>query len=485
LLKNQDALLPLDTKSRIALIGALAKEIRYQGGGSSWVNPAHLVNALEGFNIKELDYTYYQGYSLDNRQDDRLLSEAITGAKDSDISVIIAGLPPAYESEGFDRATMQLPEGQNELIRRVSQVNPNTLVVLLGGAPVEMPWLSNVKAVLHMHLPGQAGGLAIAQLLTGAVNPSGKLAESYPFSYADVPSAGFYEEAEIQAQYREGIYVGYRYYETAKKEVCFPFGHGLSYTTFGYTGLELSQDELQEGEHLNLSVTVKNTGDVDGAEVVQLYVSSLEQAVFRPQKELKDFAKVFLHAGEACQVDFQLDPRSFAVYDVEARAWVIPEGTYRISIGASSRDIRLSRDVIIRGKRLQKDSASQAAWYTSLQGKPTQADFEALLGRPIEPHHKPQKGGYTLNSSFREMQKSLPIRIMLWTIERAVAKGFGGVDYSNPNFRGIIEITSTNPLKSMVTASGGLFGLNIAQGLVDMANGHFIKGLRSFLRKKK
>lgn len=484
LLKNQEAILPISKTCKIALIGALAKEPRFQGAGSSWINPTRVSNAIEGFEALGVNYTYYPGYSLKDQKEGRLIEEAVAGAAECEVAVIFAGLPAIYESEGFDRANMQLPPEQNELIMRVAEANPQTVVILSAGSPVEMLWLLKVKAVLNMYLPGQAGGLAAAEIVTGTVNPSGKLAESYPLTYADVPSAGFFEEGQHQAQYREGIYVGYRYYDKVGKEVCFPFGHGLSYTTFEYARLTLSQNEMEENEELIVTVMVKNTGAVDGAEVVQLYVGDLEQKVFRPDKELKGFVKVFLHAGEEQQVVFRLGFRSFAIYDTTAGAWIVPAGNYRVSIGASSRDIRLVGDIVVQGTQLQPSYTDQT-WYARPHGKPAQSDLENLLGRPIEQLHKPQKGEFTLQSSLRDMKESLVIQIMLKSVERTVAKGFGSADYSDPNFRGVMEITATNPLKNLVTSSGGAFSPSIAQGLVDMANGHFLKGLRAFIKKGK
>jgi len=484
LLKNQDALLPIDRQSRIALIGALAKEPRFQGAGSSWINPTYLSNAIDGFDAQKLNNTYFPGYLLNGHQNDQLILEAVTKARDCDVAVIFAGLPPSFEAEGFDRPDLCLPSEQNKLIDQVADANPNTVVVLTGGAPVEMPWLHKVKAVLNMVLPGQAGGLAVVDLLNGAVNPSGKLAESYPNCYADVPSAGFFEEGERQAQYREGIYVGYRYYDKTNCEVCFPFGHGLSYTTFEYSDLKISQNEIKSGEGLIVTVIVKNIGKLDGAEIVQLYVGELEPKVFRPEKELKGFSKIFLHAGQEGQVEFQLDSRSFAFYGTQTQSWIVPDGTYQISIGASSRDIRLTGEVIVHGTTVQDDPSEQPSWYKDPRGKPTQADFERLLGHPIELLSKPRKGEYTLYSSLRDMQKSLVIKIMLKSIESTIAKDFGGVDYSDPNFKGTMETVATNPVKNLVMSSAGKFSLSTAQGLVDMANGHYFKGLKSFLQKK-
>jgi beta-glucosidase len=480
LLKNENGILPLDRKVRIALIGALASEPRIQGAGSSWVNPTSLSNAIDGFTAHELDFTYHPGYLLKNGNNDVLAKAAIDAARECEIVVFFAGLPAVYESEGYDRTDMKLPTQQNELIERVARVNPNVVVVLSGGAPVEMPWLSKVKAVLNMYLPGQAGGQAAAELLTGLVNPSGKLAESYPLVYDDVPSAGLYETGGRQAQYCEGIYIGYRYYDKAQKSVCFPFGHGLSYTAFEYSNLEISSDNVREGEVLTVSMTVRNSGHKDGAEVVQLYVGDLAQNTFRAEKELKGFEKVFLRVGEQQKVKLQLDCRSFSCYDPSTQTWIIPEGNYRISVGSSSRDIRLSQQVVVHGKKNPAVQVSGSTWYYTLQGKPTQSDLESLLGHTIEPMHSPQKGEYTIFSSLQDMQTNPIIRIMKKVVEGTVAKGYGGADYFNPNFKGIIETTANNPLRSLVTSSNGALRLNVAQGLVDLANGHLIKGLKSF-----
>lgn len=483
LLKNEDDILPLQRKSRIALIGALAEQPRIQGAGSSWVNPTRVSNAIDGFTAHRLDFTYHPGYSLKDGKNESMAEAATVAAERCDVVVFFAGLPAVYESEGYDRTDMKLPARQNELIERVAQVNQNIAVVLSGGAPVEMPWLPKVKAVLNMYLPGQAGGLAVADLLTGIANPSGKLAESYPIVYEDVPSAGFFEQGGRQAQYREGIYVGYRYYDKARKAVCFPFGHGLSYTTFEYSDPGLSAEELREGGTLTVTLTVRNSGKFDGAEVIQLYISDLDQKIFRPEKELKGFIKVFLRAGEQKRVEFRLDVRSFACYDPSTKAWIVPDGRYRISAGASSRDIRLSRQVVVHGKQVAADQAGESAWYRTLQGKPTQSDLEALLGHAINPLLPPHKGEYTVHSSLRDMQKSPAIRIMMRLIEATVGKAYGSADPSDPNLKSIIEVTAINPLRSLVTSSGGAFGLNVAQGLVDLANGRFFKALGSFFRK--
>ncbi|MHB8932830.1 MAG: glycoside hydrolase family 3 C-terminal domain-containing protein, partial [Bellilinea sp.] len=430
------------------------------------------------------EISYYPGYLLKGVGSQTLVDEAVAGANKSDIAIIFAGLTGEYESEGFDRNTLSMPESQNELIRRVAAAQPNTVVVLAGGAPVEMPWLPQVKAVLNMLLSGQAGGLAAADILTGKVNPSGKLAATYPIRYADVPSAGFYEEGGRQAQYRESIYVGYRYYDKAGKEVLFPFGHGLSYTTFEYRDLSLSSSEMQAAGALKVAVTVKNTGKRDGAEIVQLYIGDLSPGIFRPEKELRDFSKIFLNTGEEKQVEFTLDSRAFSFYDPHSRAWMVPEGVYQISVGSSSRDIRLQDRVTVRGAIRDLADASIPAWYRQLTGKVSSTDFESILGRPIEPVKSPRAGEYSLSSTFQEMRESLVIRMVMRYYMKILVENYGSTEPNDPNFRMVVEGFKNKPLKNMVVMSKGVFPPEIARGLVDIANGKLFKGAMRIIRNK-
>lgn len=481
LLKNEESILPLARSKKIALIGALAQEPRYQGAGSSHINPTRLSSVLDGFDALGAAYTFYPGYPLKGDGDEALLAEAVACIKDCDVAVIFAGLPEEYESEGFDRESLALPESQNRLVEQIAQANPNTVVVLVGGAPVEMPWLDRVKAVLNMYLAGQAGGLAAAELLMGIANPGGKLAESYPLCYEDVPSAGFYENGGKQAQYRESIYIGYRFYDTARKPVLFPFGHGLSYTKFEYSDLSLSCSELNAPYELQLSLTLKNTGSMDGAEVVQVYIGTEDSPLFRPQKELKEFAKVFLKAGEARQVSFTLSQRSFAVYDVDSGGWVVPVGKYRVALGSSSRDICLQDEIFIHG--VGPNFKTAPGWYSHPSGQPTQADFESLLGRKIAPLQPWKKGTYTLACSFNDMRDSFIIRQVIKGIESTIARGIGGVDYSNPTFKMLMSSATNTPLKNISLVSPDSMPAHVTRGLVHLANGQLIKGLLAFIKK--
>lgn len=480
LLKNEGEILPLNYSQKLAVIGHMAKKIRYQGAGSSLINPTKITNVLEAFDNRKVKYSFYEGCKPDGTTTDKLIAEAVQGAKNSDVAVVFAGLTEIYESEGFDRETLDMPEGHNRMIKEVAKANPNTVVVLFAGSVVLMPWLNDVKAVLHMHLPGQAGGEAAADLLFGDVNPSGKLQETYPLKYEDVPSSGIYENGGDQAQYREGIYVGYRYFDKSDKDVCFPFGFGLSYTTFEYYDLQVEK----KNENIVVNVSIKNTGKMAGAEVVQLYVSCMQKGVHRPVKELKGFEKVFLDSGESKRISFVLDKRAFAYYDVKSKDWQVQKGKYNVQIGASSRDIRLNQVVELEGTispGTQKDIKD--TWYEHPKGKPSKSDFEKILSRIIEPHKPKKRKEYTMNDCIIDMQDSFVMRIMYKVIERKYAKMYGGVDYTNPAFKMVMKCSTEVPIKNLCTMSGGDMKRYTIEGLVHMANGHFIKGLKVMLKK--
>lgn len=347
LLKNEDVL-PLKSDTKITFIGAFAKTPRFQGGGSSHINAYKVSSALDAV-TDVTSVTYAQGYELDvDKTNETLLKEAIQVAKTSEIAVIFAGLPDSFESEGYDRTHLKLPNCQNELIKEVAKVQPNTVVVLHNGAPVEMPWVDEVKGILEMYLGGQAVGEATIDLLFGRVNPSGKLAETFPLKLSDNPSYLNNQVVNDLIDYREGIFVGYRYYDTKEMDVLFPFGHGLSYTTFEYHDLVLNKKEILDTDELVVSLKVTNTGKVTGKEVIQLYVSDLTHTAIRPIKELKNFVKVELQPGETKEVTMNLNKRSFAYYNELISDWYVGSGEYEILVGSSSRDIRLQERVLIK-----------------------------------------------------------------------------------------------------------------------------------------
>ena len=458
LLKNEGGLLPLKKDAKIAVIGAMAGKMRYQGAGSSHINPVKTSQPLDF--LPGAIYTP----GCDDRGDttDALLEEAAAAAGKAEISIVFAGLPDRCESEGFDRSDMKMPAGHLRMIEAVVSANPNTVVVLLCGSAVECPWADEVKAVLYMGLPGQAGGEAIAELLYGRVNPSGKLAESWPFTYEDVPSSEIYGKTS-DALYQEGVYVGYRYYDKAGMPVRWPFGYGLSYTEFSYSDLTVNGDTV--------SVTVRNTGKCAGAEVVQLYMEAPQDGLHRPLRELKGFRKVFLQLGETKTVTFTLTDRSFAVWQ---DGWQVPAGKYTVCIGGLRAEIEKNGDV------LPVPAWQGGSWYERCTGKPNYADWEATLERKYTPPVL-KKGSFTMDNTVMEMKEhSLIMKIMFRAVEATIAKGFGGKkDYENPEFRMLMNSSAGSPLRSM-QISGGMKG-GVLPGMLEMANGHFLRGIRKMI----
>ena len=349
LLKNGDGLLPLDKSDAVAFIGEFAERPRYQGGGSSHINSFKTTGALEA--ARGLNVTYARGYdAAADSADDALIAEAVAAAKAARVAVVFAGLPDSYESEGYDRRHMRLPECQDRLIDAVAGANANTVVVLHNGSPVQMPWIGRVKAVLEAYLGGQAVGLATVRVLFGDANPCGHLPETFPKKLSDNPSYLFYGGEPRGTEYREGVFVGYRYYDKKEMDVLFPFGHGLSYTRFEFSNLRLSADAIRDTDTLAATVTVKNVGPRPGKVAVQLYVGRGEGGdVIRPLRELKGFEKVALDSGEARDVVFTLDKRAFATWNTDMRDWCVESGDYTVEAGASSRDLPVSAAVRVEG----------------------------------------------------------------------------------------------------------------------------------------
>ena len=468
LLKNEDGILPLETKD-IVLIGEMARTMRYQGAGSSHINPTKLTSLCDALP----DVPFTAGCDVKGEVTEETLREAADAAKQAKTAVVCAGLPDIYESEGFDRENMTMPEGHIRLIEAVAAANPHTVVVLFCGSAVEMPWLDKVKAVLYMGLPGQAGGTAAANLLTGAVNPGGKLTETWPMTYADVPSRDTF--GKKTTHYKEGLYAGYRYYDKAGVEVRFPFGYGLSYTQFAYSDLKI------EGH--TVTATVTNTGSTAGAEVVQLYVAPPQNGLYRPAKELKGFAKVSLQPGESKTVHFELNDRSFAVWC--DGCWKVPMGSYEILVGASSADIRLHAAMAVDGVSLSAPEWQQGSWYETLQGLPTDAEFEALYGGPLQSDPEPKKGAFTMEHSTMELKDLSPVMMQMFKgTEATIAKSFGGkADYSDPTFKMMVMSGADAPLRAAVLSSCGAFPANLAEGMLAMANGHPVQGVKKMVKK--
>jgi beta-glucosidase len=428
LLKNNGAL-PL--KGTACMIGAMARNIRFQGSGSSHINPYKITNPTD-----IMDLPYAKGCNDDGSTTDMLIKEAVALAKTVNTPVIFAGLPANYESEGFDRSHMRMPEGSCSLIEAVAEVNPNAVVVLLSGSVVEVPWIDRVNAILYMGLPGEAGGQATADLLTGKANPCGKLAETWPVSYEDVITKDFYGKKD--AEYREGVFVGYRYYDRALKRVRFPFGYGLSYTTFSYERISLDGNTV--------SVTLKNTGTVPGAEVVQLYVYAPQNGICRPLKELRGFKKVHLQPEEERSIQFGLDEQSFAVW---SDGWKVPSGTYSIECGGLKVSIEKS------GVAMPIPSWQNLSWYETFTGIPSHKEWEEMLG--FQFHSDTLKvGEFTMDNSILEMKDhSFIMNLMYRAIERSIAKSNGGkVDYSDATFRMLITSSADCALRGIVICGG-------------------------------
>ncbi len=455
LLKNEDGILPLQAED-VVLIGEMARTMRYQGSGSSHINPTRLISLCEAWP----QAPFVPGCDTKGNVTEESLAQAAAAAKSAKVAVVCAGLPDLYESEGFDRETMAMPEGHVRLIETVAAANPNTVVVLFCGSAVETPWIDRVKAVLYMGLPGQAGGEAAAALLTGTANPGGKLTETWPLSYDQVPSRDTF--GQKVTRYKEGLYVGYRYYDTAGLPVRYPFGYGLSYTRFAYSDLTV--------ENRTVRVAVTNIGDCPGTEVAQLYIAPPRTGPYRPAKELKGFARVYLTPGESRTVDFPLDDRSFAIW---SDGWKVPAGTYTLLVGSSSADIRLQQEIEMPGADLPAPAWQAGSWYETLQGLPTDDEFAALYGSPLQDDPPLEPGRFSMEDSIMEMKDFSPLMMQAFRgTEATIAQGFGGkADYSNPDFRMMIMSGADAPLRAAVLSSGGSFPAAAAQGLLAAANG--------------
>ncbi|MEG7843654.1 glycoside hydrolase family 3 C-terminal domain-containing protein [Bacillus mobilis] len=352
MLQNEDSILPLKREGTVAVIGEFAKQPRYQGGGSSHINPTKLESILEEIEMvsgEKTNILFAQGYDLASDDvDENIINEAKIVAGSADTAVLFVGLPDRYESEGFDRKHLQMPKNHVQLIEAIAEVQNNIVIVLSNGAPIEMPWIGKVKGILEGYLGGQALGGAIADILFGDANPSGKLAETFPKVLSDNPSyLNFPGEGDI-VEYKEGVFVGYRYYDKKKIEPLFPFGFGLSYTNFEYSNISIDKKEIKDTDTVSVRVNVKNTGSIAGKEIVQLYIKDVESSMIRPEKELKGFEKVELQPGEEKTVSFTLNKRSFAYYNVEWKDWHVETGEFEILVGKSSKEIVLHDSIFVQ-----------------------------------------------------------------------------------------------------------------------------------------
>lgn len=468
LLKNDNNVLPLNNTQKIAYIGEYAKKPRYQGGGSSHINCYRVSDALTE-SLNRCDISYATGFGVnDTEPDTALIAEAVDVAANADVAVVFAGLPEKIESEGFDRKNMKMPECQNILIEKIAEVQKNIVVVLHNGAPVEMPWIEKVSGVLEAYLAGEAVGEAETEILFGEANPSGKLAETFPLRLSDTPCFNTFPGTYNTVEHREGIFVGYRYYETAKKKVLFPFGHGLSYTTFDYSDLKISRSAVTpDTDNIEVSLTVKNTGTVDGAETVQIYVSPSEKTVFRSDIELKGFTKVFLKAGESKSVTVKLDRRAFAYYHVNEKDFVCDDGNYIIMAGASVADIRLDTEISLKGFGTHENPYSDEVNMLYNNGdiqKLSRSEFCKLLGRELNVQ-KPCKP-FTWDSCFGDTTGTKYGDIINSVIDFICPKMSTNISSSDMVYYGAIE----TPIRTLVSLSNGVITEGLGNALVDLMN---------------
>ena len=465
LLKNEGGILPLKHGRKVALIGDFARTPRYQGAGSSMVNPTRVDSLKDAMETAELELVgCCAGYERSGKLNKAYLDEAVSQAKLADVVILCIGLDESSESEGLDRTHIGIPAVQKQLLDAVTAANPNVVAVVSAGSVIETDWVEKCKAVVHGYLGGQAGAGAMLEVLTGWQNPCGKLAETIPLRYEDTPAARYFPGRKQNAEYREGLYVGYRYYETANKAVRYPFGYGLSYTTFAYSDLKVNAE--------NVTFTLTNTGSCAGAEIAQLYVTKPDAAVFRPAKELKGFTKVFLKAGESKAVSIPLDDKTFRYWNVATDRWEVEGGSYQLLVGANVQDIRLTADITLPGTGAPDPYAGRELpdYRTgNIQNIPD-AEFEALLGRPLPE----EKTAIDRTMTLGELNHSRSP--LCWLIAGVLTLLLrSGEKKGKPNLNILFQYNM--PLRGLAQMTNGMIGDEFVDGLVLEAKGFWIIGI--------
>lgn len=467
LLKN-DSILPLAEKTKVAVIGDFAKTPRYQGAGSSLVNPTQkpesILNCIEDSGLHMVSFA--QGYNRNAKPNTQLVEDAVKAAGEAEVILVFAGLDEIGEAEGLDRAHMKMPEAQNNLIEALVEKYDNVIVVLSAGSPIEMPWEDKVKAIVQGYLGGQAGASAMLRVLSGQVNPSGRLNETYPIKYEDAPVFAYYPSKERSSEYRESLYVGYRYYTTVGKEVRFPFGYGLSYTTFAYSDIKATNKEVR--------FTIKNTGDRAGVEVPQIYIEMISDTVFRPIRELKGFARVELEAGEEKEVVIPLDDKAFRFFDVRTNAWEVESGTYRIMVARNANEIELKTDVVVDGTVKEGGYSEETlpSYFAGTITNVSEEEFEILYGTELPDGS--WGGEIDINDAFCQFYYAksglcrLVYKVLTNMLNKAIEKGEPNLD---------ILFIYNMPIRGISRMTGGMVNMKMVYGITEIANGHFFKGL--------
>ena len=476
LLKN-DHTLPLSESCNIAVIGEFAKNPRYQGAGSSKINPYKITSLCDALDKRGISYSYEAGYHAKDDQDESEFSNAILAVQKADVAIIMLGLPDSYESEGFDRPHMELPDVQNKLIEALRDTDTPLIVILSTGAAVHLPWKNHVNSILLAYLTGQNGGTALADLLFGDASPCGKLAESWPEKINDTPCHGFFGEKGI-VEYRESIYVGYRYYEKAHKEVAYPFGHGLSYTSFAYNNLTVNIKDAAQPYNIDITMDITNTGSYTGKEIVQLYVGAPQGKIHHPLKELRDFQKVQLMPGETKNITFHLDERAFSYYDIKKNDWIIEEGNYMIMAAASSSDIRLIQELKLPGCSPDAMSPEELISYDNPDKAwpPSKAQFEKILNHAVPEQVRLRP--FTVNSTLSDIQTTRVGRTFVKQVKENIFKELKTDDGDNELTMILEAMLDDMPLRQLAMMSNGALNETILEGLLEMMNGHYLKGLK-------
>lgn len=481
LLKNEKNILPLVQGTKVAVIGDMAVNPRYQGAGSSVVNPSRLDKTQEMLKESELNVVgFLQGYRRDGKTDKKLKADALTLAQSAEVVLLYLGLPEIAESEGMDRIHMKLPSNQTELLSDIASVNPNVVVVLLGGSPVEMPWVEQCRGLVHGYLSGQAGAGAMIDILTGKVNPSGKLAESYPMTYEDVPNCKYFPGFQRTAEYREGPYVGYRYYQTCKVPVRFPFGYGLSYTRFAYSDLNVTEKEAV--------FVLKNTGSLPGEEIAQLYVGLPGSTIFRPSIELKGFTKVFLKPGECKRVTIPFDDKTFRYFNVKTGKWEVESGTYKIYVGSSAEELCLCESLKVKGTDapMPYEREKLKNYYSGQVQNVPDEQFEMLLGRPIPQKNWDTDAPLEFNDSLSQLSYAKnPVARLVGKILAGMKKKSEKKGKPNLNVLFIYNM----PFRGLAKMTNGMVSSDMAHSILEICNGHFFRGagktIRGFFENQK